>query len=243
MELKQLRKVGKEREGQGIQPGRGSGVEDGGSRVFHRTSKRTCSSGCRRWKKRGISFCRSMRKCRKDPRRYRIQDKKKRLQKQSVAAQEEVRKIREEINQKEARIHLWQTRLTRTTCWKQDWKHNFEVCRQEKKEYVVMPHKEWMVVRETLRSNCAAMVGIRRGNSWIAFVKEVRRQCEQASLLVVQLPGREEGQECANFAQRDLSTTGLLPSFLSPHAAPFLLQPVHSERSLIHCNNNMSCNS
>ena len=60
-----------------------------------------------------------------------IQDKRK-IQKESLAAREEMRKIREEIEWKEERF----TQLRKR-------KQNFRDCRLEKKEEVAMHRKRW----------------------------------------------------------------------------------------------------
>ena len=75
---------------------------------FRNASRVTCCSNCKKWSKGGMTSCQSTRKCRKYHKRckaFKIKEEKKR--KEGTAAQEEMRKIRWEIDRNEERLrHL-----------------------------------------------------------------------------------------------------------------------------------------
>ena len=66
----------------------------------------TCSSSrCRKWNKGGTIPCQNIRKCRKDRENIQsIQDKRRNLQKDSTAVEEEMRKLQEGLFAKGERV-------------------------------------------------------------------------------------------------------------------------------------------
>ena len=63
-----------------------------------------------------------------------IQDKKRNLQKENVAAREKMRKLKEDVKQKEERVPFLSDGVEKMKELKRKWKQNFKVCRQGRKE-------------------------------------------------------------------------------------------------------------
>ena len=72
-----------------------------------------------------------------------IQDNRRNVQKESAAAQEEMRKIREENDRNEKRFRQLSDKVAKWLM--QKWQQNFRDCRHEEKEEAAMLRKRWSV--------------------------------------------------------------------------------------------------
>ena len=75
-------------------------------RICRRASRSHCSTSCKRWRKGGTISCLRTRRCKRGKRYKASRTEEENLQKDSIAAEEEMRKLQEEVRQKEER-HLF----------------------------------------------------------------------------------------------------------------------------------------
>ena len=72
---------------------------------FQEALRVTCRNSCKKWNKGSTISCQNIRKCRRGRQKMQsIQDKGRTLPKDSTAAEEEMRKLQEELQHKEERV-------------------------------------------------------------------------------------------------------------------------------------------
>ena len=92
-----------------------------------------------------------------------IHDKRRNMH---VAAEEKMRKLRDDVKQKEESIFFFCRTKTRGTRWlMQKWKHNFKGCTQERKKEAATLRKRWLVAWRRWWNSCSLWEQIRRGLS------------------------------------------------------------------------------
>ena len=80
-----------------------------------RTSWSQCNISWKRWRKGGTISCLSARRCKRGHKRYKTSKTRENIQKESLAAREEMRKIREEIVWKEKHFTLLADKVDKNT--------------------------------------------------------------------------------------------------------------------------------
>ena len=75
------------------------------------------------------------------------------MQKESLAAREEMRKIKEELGGRKSASLCWRIRSTKTGWQMRRWRQSFRVCKLEKKEEVAMHRRQVMAAWRPYGSN------------------------------------------------------------------------------------------
>ena len=122
-----------------------------------------------------------------------IQDKSKHMQKENAAAEEEVRKLRDEVKQKEERILFLSDKVEKNKMADADMAaENFRGCRHEKKEGAAMLRRQeiaaWRPYGSKLLPCCAAVGPIQIDALAIAGVQRFK----ESGAVQEQVPGRDE---------------------------------------------------
>ena len=130
------------------------------------------------------------------------------MQKESLAAREEMRKINEQIGWKEERFTLlvdkaslcWRIRSTKTGWQMRGWRQSFRDCKLEKKEEVAMHRRQVMAAWGPCGSNSSPWEQMELR----PFVQRLQREMGAAQ---GQMPGREEGRRNSDHEQEQRRTS------------------------------------
>ena len=103
--------------------------------------------------KRGTISCLSTKGCKRGHKRYKASRTREKLQNDSLAAREELRKIKEDIDRKEKRFS---EKVDRTGWQMRRWKQSFRDCKVEKKEEVATHRRQVMAAWRFCGNNLSA---------------------------------------------------------------------------------------